>query len=437
MEITHEYSPYGAAKKLLECRDKEVVLSGSAGTGKSFACIQKVVLCMFKYVNARALMVRQTRESLTTTGVATLQNAVIPHLLEAGMIKYYGGSKRDPAQYIFPNGSSIMLGGLDRENKIMSSEYDLIFVQEAIELQESAWQKLTTRLRNYKMPYQQLIADTNPAGSSHWLKQRADRGVTTMFQSVHEDNPMLYDPATGKRTPEGEDYISTLDNLTGVEYDRLRLGLWVSAEGIIYDDFREDIHVIDDFEPPADWRRYWSIDFGYTNPFVCQMWAEDNDGRLYLYREIYQTQTIVEDHAKHIMSIVAPDGEWIEPKPSAVICDHDAEDRKTFTRHTGLRTKPAKKTVTTGIEAVKKRLRVAGDGKPRIFFMKNALVKADKYLKQARKPLSTVQEIPSYIWSDTKTDQGKDIPEKENDHGQDAERYIVAYKDLRALTKVA
>jgi hypothetical protein len=34
---------------------------------------------------------------------------------------------------------------------------------------------------------------------------------------------------------------------------------------------------------------------------VIQCWAEDPDGRLYLYREIYKTRTLVEDHAKRIL----------------------------------------------------------------------------------------------------------------------------------------
>jgi predicted transcriptional regulator len=54
------------------------------------------------------------------------------------------------------------------------------------------------------------------------------------------------------------------------------------------------------------------VDFGYTNPFVMQWWAEDPDGRLYLYREIYRTRRLVEDHAKrHAIALqCAVTGEW-------------------------------------------------------------------------------------------------------------------------------
>lgn len=434
--MIHTFTPYGAAKKLFECQDPEVVLSGSAGTGKSMGCLQKLVVCCFKYPKTRALMVRKTRESLTTTGLVTLQEHVIPDLLEAGIIRYYGGSRKDPAKYIFPNGSSMMVAGMDKATKIMSSEFDIVFVQEAIELSEDDWEKITTRLRNYKMPYQQIIADTNPDGRQHWLRLRALKGTTTMLQSVHEDNPTLYNHDTKTWTPRGKDYISKLDALTGVNYQRLRLGKWVSAEGVIFDAFNHEKHVVDPFDIPDDWRRYWVLDFGYTNPFVCQMWAEDGDGRLYLYREFYRSEMIVEDHAKMIMDTVAPNGEWLEPKPHAVIADHDGEDRRTFTRHTGLRTKPAKKEVMQGIEAVKTRLRDAGDGKPRIMFMRDALVYEDPKLKSRKKPCSTIAEIGGYVWSAKKTANGQDMPEKADDHGMDAMRYVCAYKDRRTRQNV-
>jgi hypothetical protein len=45
-----------------------------------------------------------------------------------------------------------MIGGMDKPTKIMSSEYDFIYVQEAIELTETDWENLTTRLRNGRCP---------------------------------------------------------------------------------------------------------------------------------------------------------------------------------------------------------------------------------------------------------------------------------------------
>ncbi|NED79967.1 terminase, partial [Streptomyces sp. SID11233] len=117
-----------------------------------------------------------------------------------------------------------------------------------------------------------------------------------------------------------------------------------------------------------------------------------------MYREIYRTQRLVEDHARDILRLVRACAqccgskreahdcqackacrlEWTEPRPQAVICDHDAEDRATLERHLGLATTPAKKGKSTGIQAAQGRLKVAGDGRPRLMLMRSALVERDQ-----------------------------------------------------------
>ena len=59
----------------------------------------------------------------------------------------------------------------------------------------------------------------------------------------------------------------------------------------------QTIHVIDPFPIPSYWRRFRVVDFRYTNPFVCQWWAVDQDGRMYRYRKIYAQQAHGKVHA--------------------------------------------------------------------------------------------------------------------------------------------
>ena len=299
--------------------------------------------------------------------------------------------------------------------------------EEAIELTETDWESVTTRLRNGVISFQQLMADTNPAQPTHWLKARCDRGDTKMHFSAHEDNPVLANP-DGSLTEFGKTYIGGLDKLTGVRKDRLRHGRWVAAEGVIYEDFRDGLHVIDGFPIPDDWPVFLSIDFGFTNPFVCQWWAEDPDGRLFMFREIYRTQTLVEDHARHIKEL-SGGGEGIE-KIAAIIADHDAEDRATLTRHLGRSTRPAKKDVTPGIQEVQARMRVAEDGKARLFLFRNALAhKPDSELVNKKLPTCTVAEIPGYSWEPPKDGKPpKEAPVKADDHGCDAMRYMAMHR---------
>lgn len=419
--LTHEYTPVGAALDLFHYRGPEIVLSGPAGTGKSRACLEKIHALMLMNPGARGLIVRKTATSLTSTALVTFREHVIPEALKAHLVKWYGGSAQEAAQYRYANGSTITVGGMDKATRIMSSEYDAIYVQEGIELSEDDWEALTTRLRHGRVSFQQIIGDTNPAQSTHWLKARADAGRTRMTESRHQDNPVIY--RDGALTVAGAEYMAVLDNLTGVRRARLRDGLWVSAEGIIYDGFDPAIHVIDKFVPPDDWPRYWVVDFGYVNPFVLQRWAADPDGRLYLYAEQYHTKRLVEDHAKYLVDLLKSKP---EPPPKSVICDHDAEDRATLERHLQRGTVAANKKVSAGIQAVAARFKVQGDGKPRLFLMRDAVQRRDPTLIDAKKPASTLEEVTGYVWeNDT-----KETPTKADDHGMDAMRYLCAQLDL-------
>jgi phage terminase large subunit len=400
--------------------------------------LEKLHLMSLVNAGMRGLIVRKTRESLGSTALVTYREHVAQEALASGLVSFYGGSAQEPPQYRYSNGSKIMIGGMDKPTKIMSSEYDAAYVQEAIELTTTDWENITTRLRNGAVSFQQLLADCNPDMPSHWLHQRCVRGTTQMLDCRHEDNPVLYS-ADGTLTERGKDYISKLDALTGVRYQRLRLGRWAAAEGQVYEAWNPAVHLIDPIRLPQEWTRWISIDFGYTAPFCAQWWAEDGDGRLYLYRELYATRGLVEDHARHMLELMKyPSGQWREPQPRAVICDHDAEDRATLERHLGLGTVAAKKSVSDGIQAVQSRLKVQPDGKPRLFIFRDALVKADPELEDAKKPTCSVDEITGYVWAVKPGASGdlKEAPVKENDHGMDTMRYAVAARDLVGRTRV-
>lgn len=420
--LQHRYTPRGGCQELFGAKDPEVVLSGPAGTGKSRACLEKMHMLALLNPGFRGLMVRKTAVSFTATGLVTFREHVAKEAILAGNCYYYGGSQQEPAQYRYSNGATIVVGGMDRPMKIMSSEFDAIYVQEAIELHEEDWEALSTRLRHRGTKLQQLIADTNPDVPTHWLAERVRRGSTRMIESRHADNPTLYGD-DGELTADGAIYLDRLNNLTGVRRQRLRDGLWIAAEGMIYEDFDPAIHVVDAFHVPKDWPRWWSVDFGHTNPMVVQRWAQDPDGRLFLYAETYQTKQLVEDVARDLNADVK---RWSEPWPVQIVCDHDAEGRATLERHLGRPTTAANKNVTEGIQAVASRWRPAADGRPRLFLMRNAVKKRDQSLIDARKPTSTAEEIPGYVWESNTRER----PLKVDDHGSDALRYIVCEIDL-------
>lgn len=441
----HTYQPYGTAIEAFKYKGPELLYAGPAGTGKSKCLLEKIHAVALKYPGMRALIVRKTLASLGSTALVTFEEHVAKEHLANGEVKWFGGSAKEAACYRYGNGSRVVVGGMDKSMKIMSSEYDIVYVQEATELTETDWEAITTRLRNGKMPYQQIIADANPDVPTHWLKVRCDTGKTHHIRSRHEDNPVLFnqnpDGTTGGLTAVGKAYMSKLDALTGVRYQRLRKGIWCAAEGLVYEEYDPAIHLHKRIiTPPISWTRYITVDFGYTNPMVVQFWAEDEDGNLYLYRELYATKTTVDEMAPKIKEAMNLKR---EPRPRMIICDHDAEGRAVLERELGMSTKAAKKTVEDGIQAVKKRLRVnEATGKPGVFLCEDAIIEVDQDLKDRKKPVCTIDEIVGYIW-----DRGtvkhqldgkppKEMPVKEDDHGMDALRYMIAERDLKARPRV-
>lgn len=413
--MIYPYRPYGAARELFRQRGDELLLSGPAGTGKSRALLERGHAIATKYPGSRGLLLRKTRASLTTTGIVTYQRIVLP---PGNAIVTQQGAR-------YPNGSEIVFGGCDKWSKIMSSEYDWAYWQEANEGTLAEWEAVTTRLRWWHMPYQQMMADCNPQGPRHWLKDRCNQGVCTLLESRHQDNPALWDSGYSDWTPEGRKYIEKLDKLTGVRYKRIRMGIWAAAEGMVYE-WDPDVHMIDNRVLPREWPRIWAVDFGYTNPFCWQAWCYDPDGRMILERQIYMTKRIVQDHARDIMRAAVE-----LPKPVAIICDHDAEDRATLERELNMQTAAAHKAIKPGIDAVQKRLRVAGDGRPRIQIMRDALYEIDEDLVEAHLPKCTEEEWESYVWAINISGvaSAKEVPVDKDNHGMDTCRYAVAFVD--------
>jgi len=429
------FEPRGAAAVMMRSKAPMILLSGAAGTGKSVPCLMKLHLACATVPKVRCLVVRKTLTSLTASTLVSFREKVAAEAIAAGLVKFYGGSQQEPASYRYSNGSVLVMGGSDKATAFLSTEYDLCFADEAVELSLEDIETINTRLRNGRLPYQQLIMASNPGAPTHHLKTMERDHRLVMLYSQHEDNPLLY--TDGAWTHRGTIYLERLEALSGARYQRLRWGRWVSSEGTVYEDWSPAVHILDRFEPPPSWTRWHVIDWGYTNPFVWQEWAEDPDGRLFLLREVYRTRRLVEDHARHVLRLCAPDGKWAVPKPRAIIADHDAEDRATWERHFGMSTVPAVKAVAEGIQAVQARLRSAGDGKPRLFVLRDALVERDPELAEVSRPTCTVEEIDGYVWEPAKDGkEEKERPLKLNDHAMDCMRYLCAEVDQGARPRV-
>jgi phage terminase large subunit len=419
-------------------------------TGKTRGVLERIFHLMNTYHGARALLCRKTRVSMTESVLVTFESKVLPTKSPVRD----GPTRRIRGSYTLPKGSEIVISGLDEPARIMSTEFDVIGVFEATEITTNDFELLVTRLRNNVIPFQQIIMDCNPGSPNHWLNVLASKGRLTRLLSRHRHNPMLFDMRLNEFTDAGEKYLKKLSyTLTGVRRARLLDGKWAATEGAVYD-FDRSKHIVDKMPPGWEkWRKVGGIDFGFQNPFVC-LWAaidKSDDNTVYIYREIYKSHRIVSEHASGVWDtdpdtkvrlLVEPgikqlsEGEDIE----TFVADHDAEGRATLDAE-GIIALPAyKEDKLQGIEAVKERLRpvLHGDGsvRPRLFFLRDALVQRDDELVENGLPYCTVDEFEGYIWKKVKESSAtgdrkapKEEPEDKNDHGADCIRYLIAYID--------
>lgn len=451
----------------------QVMLSGSFGAGKSRIGCEKGYFLNMRYPGNRGLIIRKSLKDVKTSTVnQTLLPEVIPnshrpdkvkiggdyvkgHTKRENIIRHYTGTIDSNGEPVL---SEIYYYGLeggrssrddDLPEKIGSTAFGWIFVDEGTEITRGAWNQLYGRLRYkgkrqagklFSVPVRQIFTATNPDSPNHWMYEHfrpdsPDEGKGEVYKMNLFDNPHL-----------PEDYVENLEkNLSGMYYERYVKGNWVGAEGAIYDEYDPAKHLLTADElprasqwqvhgeekydngeksvyvtPPPDWRIYRAIDFGLRNPFVCQWWAESPDGKLVMFREIYKTGEIIEDHAGRIKGLT-PDGRQIE----MTVADHDAEQVETLRRH-GIESQSAKKDVEAGIQSVKARLANQDDGKPALYFLMGARAhKPDTQLVLDDKPLKTVDEIYGYTWKD----DAEEEPEKADDHGLDAMRYLVHTRD--------
>ena len=388
-----------AQRAFMEATEKELMFSGAFGASKSRTGCEKGLFLSLKYPRNKGLILRKTFASNRYTTMDTFFRYTAPLDSNGQQVVPYKYNGETHICTLEANGSEILFLGLDDPLKIGSLEVGWIFVDEVIELDEADYIMLLGRLRLPTVPFRQFFMATNPASPQHYLYKRfylekdPDRKV---IECNTLDNPF---------TP--QDYKDSLMKLTGRYRDRYVLGKWIGFEGLVYD--HVDIHdvVIEPFVIPPHWVRYCSIDFGYTNPFVCQWWAccpeEEEEEQVlyadgsvniprrkgwYLYREIYYSKRLVELHAAKIVSY----NDWV----TNTFADHDAEDRATL-EDKRVDTDLANKAVGPGIQTVYEML---GEGLIHIF--DDARVEEDDVLVQTNKPTSTAEEFGNYRWSDSR-----------------------------------
>ncbi|MBF2536421.1 PBSX family phage terminase large subunit [Listeria marthii] len=237
----------------------------------------------------------------------------------------------------------------------------------------------------------------NPDSPYHWFKKE--------FLDHLEEKQMLHLHFTM------DDNLSLSERVKerykrafqGIFYQRYILGLWVLAEGVIYDMFDKDKHVVKT-EDRSYTRYYISCDYGTQNPFALGLWGLNN-GVWYKVKEFHYSgreKGIQRTDEQYINNL----NEFADGLTNKIIIDPSATSFITAARQNGWKVIKAKNDVLEGLRNVATCL---GEG----------LIKYNDCC------IKTFEEFSSYVWDEKATLKGLDAPLKTNDHHMDSDRYFV------------
>lgn len=197
-------------KQTLFLKDKHrhIAYGGARGGGKSWAVRTKSKLLAFRYPGIKILIVRKTYKELQNNHIEQLTAEL------AGFAKY----NRSDKMFRFPNGSTISFGYCANEGDLgqyQGAEYDVVFIDEAGQLQESWIRKINLCVRGTNGFPKRTYYTLNPGGPGHAYFKRVfvDRNFNPdedpddyfFIQAKVEDNKALMDTQP--------DYLRELENL--------------------------------------------------------------------------------------------------------------------------------------------------------------------------------------------------------------------------------
>ena len=310
-------------------------------------------------------------------------------------------SAQDRASVILPNGGMITSYSAESgRKKYQGVSCSLAFLDE--EHESEIFDELLMRIIDVKG---KIFMSMTPLLGITWPNEY-------FIANPKSQNSFKYHSLCGLDNP----YISSVKmrravNHLSEESQQSRLyGHFTNQTGLVYSEFQNNLHVIDGFEIPKEWKMYRAIDFGVVHDFACLVIAHnEKTNTLFVIDEYYKTEQTTIYNGNMVRSKFDKYGPF-----DFTVCDSASKDaRLLIARHCGIMNKPAPKFigVVNTINLVKGKLSPDADGKPHLFVFKNC-----KRL---------IKEFRLYSWSKKST--GKDQVIKKNDHGLDSLRYLIAF----------
>jgi len=224
----------------------------------------------------------------------------------------------------FANGSVINFTyaeNLVDASRILGGEYQAFYIDEASQMMPAVIQHIEERLRsgNRLVPVIGLRLATNPGGIGHkYLKDRfinpTKRGKIRHEEKIGDGKnfrSVVFIQAKVTDNPHvNEGYHAVLDSIPDPRRRAaMRDGDWDAMVGQFFEQWQYSKHVVPSFKIPKEWPRYAGIDYGFKDPFAVVWVAIDNDGRMWVYREICVSGYNSDEQAKIIIATEQGAGE--------------------------------------------------------------------------------------------------------------------------------
>lgn len=356
------------------CPDRFAAFIGGIASGKTF------VGCLWGLQQAKpgtlGLVIAPTYPMLRDVTWRTFQSIGGAAILD---------KKRGEMTMTIQGGGEIMFRSADDPDKLRGPNAHWALIDEASLCPRETWDIVIGRVRADGTAGSVRVV-TTPKGRN-WLYDR--QSEMTVFKAATKENPYL-----------SQEFVTSLEkSYTGNFALQELQGLFVAFEGTVYPQFARDTHVKS--RSDSDFVTHWfGNDEGYTNPSVVLDVGVDSDGRMHIIREWYRRGQLQD-------SVVAVNLEWYnDVHPQGVVVDSSAAGLIAALQSSNVPAVGHKGRVQDGIASVQNMLAVAGDGRPRLTIDPSCV--------------QTISEFESYCWK-----EGRDEPEKQNDHAMDTIRYIV------------
>jgi PBSX family phage terminase large subunit len=392
---------------IVEARAFQNIWEGSVRSGKTIASLLRwLEFVANRPESGELVMVGRTRDSLARNVFGPLTDPTIFGPL-ARDITYTNGAPT--ANVLGRTVHALGANDAQAEPKVRGLTCAGAYVDEVTTLPRSFYDQLNARC---SVEGSMIIGTTNPDNPNHWARREyLLRPREQRLRSWHftmDDNPGLSEAYKARQRAAHR----------GLFYKRNILGLWVMAEGAIYEAYDEAQHVVDEL---PEMRRYWlGMDYGTVNATSVILLGEGVDGRLYACAEwrhdSRQAQRQMTD-AQYSAAIrawladyrppgapdsaprgVTPEWSFVDPSAASFIRQAYEDGFPNLAKATN--------DVVDGIRSV-------------------ASLLAAGLLRIHRSCTGLLDELPGYVWDEKAAEKGEDKPIKLNDHSADALRYAV------------